>query len=91
VGIPAPRAELSDDQGGVRQVRFADADNGWAFGPDLWATHDGGAHWGRTRLPGVENGAAVSDLAAAAGAVHAGDYRGKISENDYSPWPRPPM
>lgn len=30
---------------GVAQVRFADAANGWAFGPDLWVTHDGGATW----------------------------------------------
>jgi hypothetical protein len=26
------------------QMRFADASNGWLFGP-LWATHDGGQHW----------------------------------------------
>jgi hypothetical protein len=29
----------------VAQVRFADAANGWAFGPGLWVTHNGGASW----------------------------------------------
>ena len=31
----------------VSQIRFADADNGWAFGPALWATHSGGTSWQR--------------------------------------------
>lgn len=71
-GVPAPRTELSlDRSAGVSQVRFADADNGWAFGPELWATHDGGARWSRVTLPGVGNGAVVSDLAASSGVVHA--------------------
>jgi photosystem II stability/assembly factor-like uncharacterized protein len=26
-------------------VRFADAANGWIFGPGLWVTHNGGASW----------------------------------------------
>lgn len=29
----------------VSDVRFADAQNGWAFDRDLWSTHDGGATW----------------------------------------------
>ncbi len=71
VGIPAPKVALSTDQlTGVHQIRFADADNGWAFGPELWATHDGGAHWDPVRLPGVVQDAPVSDLAASAGVVH---------------------
>jgi photosystem II stability/assembly factor-like uncharacterized protein len=37
----------------VSRLRFADRLNGWIFGPDLWATHDGGATWHRlTRLGG---------------------------------------
>jgi len=35
------------------QVRFADADDGWAFGPELYATHDGGRTWNRISLPGT--------------------------------------
>jgi hypothetical protein len=37
---------------GVSQVRFLDLHNGWAFGPQLFATHDGGRHWTEiTALP----------------------------------------
>ncbi len=71
-GIPAPKVGLSTDQlTGVHQIRFADAENGWAFGPELWATHDGGAHWTRVTLSGVVQDAPVSDLAASTGVVHA--------------------
>jgi photosystem II stability/assembly factor-like uncharacterized protein len=34
---------------GVSQVRFLDTSNGWAFGPQLWATHDAGQIW--TQIP----------------------------------------
>ena len=37
---------------GVTQIRFADAKDGWAFGPVLYATHDGGATWDAVSLPG---------------------------------------
>ena len=30
---------------GYSQIRFADAHNGFAYGPDLYATHDGGTSW----------------------------------------------
>ena len=30
---------------GVSQVRFLRTSDGWAFGPQLWATHDGGQTW----------------------------------------------
>lgn len=74
-GIPAPRAPLSDsdqdDAGAVSKVRFADAANGWVYGPSLWATHDGGATWAQPRLDGDGTRAAVADLEVAAGVVHA--------------------
>jgi photosystem II stability/assembly factor-like uncharacterized protein len=57
---PAP-----DAAAGIWQVRFADARDGWAFGPELWATHDGGAHWSRSSLKNVYA------LEAGAGTVHA--------------------
>lgn len=41
--VGAPPASPS----AVRQIRFADPQDGWAFGPQLWATHDGGTSWGR--------------------------------------------
>jgi photosystem II stability/assembly factor-like uncharacterized protein len=37
---------------GVNTVRFASAGDGWLFGPALWATTDGGAHWQRVKIPG---------------------------------------
>jgi photosystem II stability/assembly factor-like uncharacterized protein len=65
---------------GVSGLRFADANNGWAFGPDLWATHDGGTTWSRVTIPGVPADAPVFALETAAGIVHAavldgGDFR----------------
>jgi hypothetical protein len=44
----------------VSQVRFADPRDGWAFGPALYATHDGGATWRAINTHGGE----VVDLAA---------------------------
>ena len=56
---------------GISGIRFADARNGWAFGPDLWATHDGGASWARLTIPGLPADAAIFALASAHGTVHA--------------------
>jgi hypothetical protein len=50
---------------GVSQVRFADPQDGWAFGPDLWSTHDGGVHWSKINL------GSIWSLEAAGGQVHA--------------------
>ena len=70
--IAAPQASLAPGAaaGGVRELRFANLYDGWAFGPDLWATHDGGAHWDRPTLPGAGAGVIVSDLEASAGVAH---------------------
>jgi len=72
-GIPAPRAPLSDDgeTANVQHIRFADALNGWVYGPSLWATHDGGAHWEQPRLDGVDAQAEISSLETVSGTVHA--------------------
>ena len=51
----------------VSQVRFADAADGWAFGPQLWSTHDGGTHWTQQNL----SGGSVQSLEVAAGTAHA--------------------
>jgi hypothetical protein len=37
---------------GVTSLLFADARDGWAYGPGLWATHDGGASWHRVGSKG---------------------------------------
>jgi photosystem II stability/assembly factor-like uncharacterized protein len=39
-GVPAPNTG-----NGVTGLRFLNASYGWAFGPELWATVDGGQHW----------------------------------------------
>jgi photosystem II stability/assembly factor-like uncharacterized protein len=44
-GLPAPLTGAPDGATGVGQIRFLDGTNGWAFGPELWATHDGGENW----------------------------------------------
>jgi photosystem II stability/assembly factor-like uncharacterized protein len=51
---------------GVQKVRFADANDGWAFDPQLWSTHDGGATWKQ-----VPETASVDDVEASAGVVYA--------------------
>ena len=75
--IPAPATPVvvSGAPSGVRALRFASALDGWAFGPDLWATHDGGDTWHRETLPG--GGAPqVMALEAAAGTVHVAFWTG---------------
>ena len=59
VGVPAPRtgltlpqADTSDPVDDVERVRFSDALNGFAFGPGLWATHDGARTWHRLDVGG---------------------------------------
>lgn len=50
--LPAPPFTFAHDSQSpepttVNDLRFADPMNGWAFGPSLWSTHDGGQHWQR--------------------------------------------
>ena len=59
----------SDQRSGVTGIRFADALHGWAFGPALWATNDGGLTWKKKSAPG--GGKLVPVLGADADAVYA--------------------
>jgi hypothetical protein len=43
--IGAPPAGRPDGVAGVSQVRFFNGENGWAYGPALYVTHDGGKSW----------------------------------------------
>lgn len=70
---PAPSSSYS-------QLRFADARNGFAYGPSLYATHDGGTSWNR-----VEVGGTVTDLAASGGEVYAVVVAGNASRLMRSP------
>jgi hypothetical protein len=70
--VPTPPAGVAAVGGrsaadAVSTVRFADTKDGWAFGPGLWATHDGGHTWHRIGTHGL----AVRDLAAGDGRVIA--------------------
>ena len=63
----APPAGPPDGATGVSQLRFLDTSHGWAFGPELFVTADGGATWTRVKgLPGR-----VIDLATVNGSAYA--------------------
>jgi hypothetical protein len=67
--LPAPGAPFGPGRNAppaADQIRFADARDGWAFGPGLYATHDGGWHWAAIPVPG-----AVTDLEPGLGQVFA--------------------
>src|SRR5215468_3391573 len=57
-GEPAPPTTGPYVAEGVSGLRFLDGMNGWAFGPELWATHDAGQHWTQVNT----NGKRVTDL-----------------------------
>jgi hypothetical protein len=62
--IAAPHAATITVNSATRPVfnlRFADSENGWAYGDALWTTADGGATWADTSLPA----GSVKDLEAA--------------------------
>ncbi len=52
-GVHAPVTGPPYGSHGVGQIRFLDRDNGWAFGPQLWATHDSGQSWRRIGTRGM--------------------------------------
>jgi photosystem II stability/assembly factor-like uncharacterized protein len=68
-GVPAPQAPLTTSATtgpGYSQLRFADAKNGYAYDPALYATHDGGTTWQQ-----VSVGGAVTELAISGGQAYA--------------------
>ena len=52
-GIPAPVTGAPDGGTGVSQIRSLDGVHGWAFGPQLYATHNGGVSWARIPTHGM--------------------------------------
>ncbi len=52
-GVRAPVAGAPAGPAGVSEVRFYNTSDGWAFGPQLWATHDGGQSWTRVDTLGL--------------------------------------
>ncbi|HEY6275302.1 MAG TPA: hypothetical protein VIX86_03130, partial [Streptosporangiaceae bacterium] len=51
--VGAPPAHGPDGATGVSQVRFLNRSDGWAFGPQLWATHDSGRTWTQIATGGL--------------------------------------
>lgn len=62
------RLSAAGASSGISQIRFANLDNGWAFGPSLYATHNSGASWQQVQIP---ISGKVTTLATAGGKVFA--------------------
>ena len=57
-GVPAPVTGAPDGGTGVSQIRSLNGVSAWAFGPQLYATHDSGAKWRQIPTHGMR----VTDL-----------------------------
>jgi hypothetical protein len=66
-GGPAPATTAPLGDRGVSGIRFLNGTNGWAFGPELWATHDAGRTWTQVNT----NGNRVTDLETSGGRAFA--------------------
>jgi hypothetical protein len=64
--VAAPNSGLVVNGPMVSGLRFADASHGWAFGPGLWSTDNGGLTWTRQQVTGT-----VVDVEAAEGQAYA--------------------
>ena len=52
-GVPAPMTGAADGVSGLSQIRFLDLTDGWAYGPQLFATHTGGRTWAQVDTGGL--------------------------------------
>jgi hypothetical protein len=52
-GVPAPMAGAADGATGLSQIRFLNLKDGWAYGPQLYATHTGGRTWAQVGTGGL--------------------------------------
>ena len=66
--IPSPNISLTQGKysetpvTGVSRIRFVNGMDGYLYGPDLYATHDGGATWQKLTLQGIPNPYVVTSL-----------------------------
>src|SRR5262249_60139038 len=51
--VHAPPAHGPNGPTGVSQIRFLTRSDGWAFGPQLWATHNAGRTWTQVATGGL--------------------------------------
>jgi hypothetical protein len=103
-GVNAPLTGPPDGSLGVSQIRFLNTSDGWAFGPQLWVTDNGGASWSQESTGGMR----VTDLETAGtrafalfatctgtGASYAADctsfslYSSQAGSNQWLPVPGP--
>jgi hypothetical protein len=77
-GVSAPLTGSPTSSTGVNQLRFLNTKDGWAYGPALWVTHDGGAHWTQEQTYGQR----VTDLETAGDRAFAmfADCAGAVPE-----------
>lgn len=66
-GEHAPVTGAPSGPDGVSGIRFLDGVNGWAFGPELWVTHDSGSTWRQVGTGGLR----VTDLETAGNRAYA--------------------
>jgi len=66
-GLHAPDTSGPSGRAGVAGMRFLNRTYGWAFGPQLWATTDGGQTWQQENTGGL----AVTDLETVNGRAYA--------------------
>ncbi len=68
LAIPAPNIPLgqgptlTSDATAVSRIRFVNILDGYLFGPNLYATYDGGATWHKVTLPGAPSSYGVTSL-----------------------------
>lgn len=68
LAIPSPNISLTQGNyseatvTGVSRIRFANVRDGYLYGPDLYATHDGGGTWQKLTLQGMPNPYVVTSL-----------------------------
>jgi hypothetical protein len=66
-GLPAPPVGGPEALTGVTGLRFLNASYGWAFGPELWATDNGGESWHQVNT----GSSSVTDLETINGRAYA--------------------
>jgi hypothetical protein len=74
--VPPPPTGFYTGSGsaGVSGIRFANQQDGWAYGYDLYATQNGGASWTQVALPGLNasfGAIPIQELETSAGSVDA--------------------
>ncbi len=68
LSIPAPNIPLAQDplqatnSASVSRIRFVSILDGYLYGPNLYATHDGGATWHKVTLPGMPSSYGITSL-----------------------------